>query len=1323
MVTFGRTPNDALAPIEVAVASWSGGGVPTRDDLGRLHALRVAKRAVPVLLAVQLADARLLTFGPSPDGAPGGPFEVAQAARMLQAVLDEPDQIKARTRWAGFAAAVDSTSLAGVKNSGLFANHEIRVGVPQRRDWAEACRASSMLLGERQGRLIERLGFTVARGAAHSLVLRSGGPHARAVAVLLDDSESFDGSSARFAGSPVAYGLKQAENAEVPWVLLLRGGQLRLYPASTDLGVGRRGLSETYFEVDLPQLTADTAGYLTLVFSAAALADGGSAYQILDSSTQFAVGLGERLRDKVYDEIIPELSVAVAAELSGEGLELDAEGLDTAYQVTLRVFFRLLFQVYAEDRKLLPYGENPRYDRNALKTVAKDLTDDPTQPFDPESTTLWDDLAQVWRVIDRGDKAWGVPAYNGGLFATDDLHPLGQHIASITLTNDVMGPVLKHLLLDEGDDGRLAPIDFRALGVREFGTIYEGLLESSLGLAEVDLTLDDDEMWVPARKGDEVWAEAGDVYFHNTSGQRKGTGSYFTPSFVVEHLLETSLEPALDDHLAKIAALLENGDQAGAGELFFDFKVADLAMGSGHFLTAAIDHLERRMATFLAEDGHRIPGVAAELQRLGQGALEALGPDGEAPDEAALLRRQIARRCIYGLDINPIAVELARVSIWIHTFVRGLPMSSLDNNLVCANSLTGIGSIEEALDALVPGRNGAMTLFDGPIIDALENARKVLVDVANADEIDRKETQAAARAVAKARQQAATAKLLFDAAVLNRIGQASLVAGTDPESIAKLAARPEVQEVLAPLQPAHMPVLFPEVFLHRSGDSGSAAGGWDVAIGNPPWEEVMVEEPKFWLRISPGLLGLKPKDLKARIADLRRRHPEMLPALEAEVETAARFRKVLLGGPYPGLGTGDVDLYRAFAWRNWQLLRKGGRLGAVFPRNLLSAAGNAAWRAEVLEAGDVAVVGVINTNGWVFPAVHGQYSISLVSIVKGEASEVAHVGGPFHSLVDFEEGRTELGTIPVSLLKSASTGAAFPQLPSSESAAVFAAIRSAPRLDDPAAPWSFKPIAEFHATNDRSTFDAGGQTPSRWPVVGGAGFNIWEPETGEVYAWADARTTTAALQAKRINQVRLKKSAFFGMDSGWAADPATLPCRGPRLAFRDITNATNTRTCIAALVPPQTFLVNQAPYLLRVKGTEADEAYLLGVLCSIPLDWYARRYVELHLNFHILNGLPIPQTDEDDPLRQRVIEIAGRLASVDDRYATWARAVGVPVGSVKTTGERDDLEAELDAVVACLFGLDRGQVQHVFATFHRGWNYQPRLDAVLAHFDQIGYPR
>ena len=1311
-VVVGNSDAGGMA-LEVAVSKWSKPEPPTREALTRLHTLRVNKRAQPVVLVIETSSGAIV-FGPNNASAPLGPLPVEQSQRVIQAALDEPTVIAARARLAGLVQSIDSTAMPGVKNSGLFANHELRVGVPARADWQAACERSAAMLSSKGPQLIEKLGFKVGRAGAHAMVLSGKGPHPQAIAVMLDEREAFDADSPRFAVSPVAYGLRMAEQQGVPWLIMLRGTQLRLYPARIEFGVGRKGLAETFFEVDLPQLTRDNAGYVDLIFSAAALDENGTAYEILKSSTQYAVELGERLRDKVYEEIIPDLALAIADSLIERDYEMDADGLDLAYQLTLRVFFRMLFQVYAEDRKLLPYGENTKYDRNAIKTMAKDFVENPEQEFDEDSTSLWDDLAQVWRVIDSGDRAWGVPAYNGGLFASDkEINEHGYILKDVHISNSVMGPVLKALLLDEADDGETGQIDFRSLSVREFGTIYEGLLESSLGLAEVDLTLDDKGTWIPAKKKDEVYAYAGQVYFHNTSGQRKGTGSYFTPSFVVEHLLERSLDPALDAHLEKVKALLAKQDHAGAGELFFDFRVADLAMGSGHFLTSAIDHIEQRMAAFLAEDGNVIPGVTAELLKLESAAIDALGPDAPEPERSSLLRRQIARRCIYGLDINPIAVELARVSIWIHTFVRGLPMSSLDHNLVCANSLTGIGSVEEALDVLVPGRKGNPTFFDTPIEDALESAKTVLVDASLLAESTKEESRAAFRAGRKALKEAETAKLLFDAAVLTRLGRSDLVGGTTPASIAKMASSEHVQAELAPLLPAHMPVLFPEVFLRDNP-------GFDVLVGNPPWEKIMVEEPKFWLRIQPGLYGLNATELKKAIANLRKTRSELIPELEKEIETAAFFRKSLLSGPYPGLGTGDVDLYRVFSWRNWQLLRQGGSLGAVFPRSLLNAAGNAVWRQEVLTNGTVNVVNVTNAGHWIFAGVDGRYSIAFIDVVKTQAaSGEISFSGPFYDLDSFEKGKDDVGALKIELLKAASEGASFPQLPDAFSGEIFGRLRESPGISAGVLDATFRPVIEFHATNDRPAFDAGSESDTRWPVRGGSGFDIWNPESGETYAWADPKKVVRVLQDKRERQIRLKSSAFYGLSEEWASDPNTLPCNGVRIAFRDITNATNTRTCIAALVPPNILLTHKAPYLLRIGGNARTEAFVLGVLSSIPLDWYARRYVELGMTFHIFNGLPIPNVNKDDIRCKRLIENSGRLAAIDDRYAGWAMEVGVNAGSIKTAAEKDLLIAENDALVAHMYGLTRAQLEHVFKTFHRGWDYAPRLETVLSFYDKL----
>jgi hypothetical protein len=516
---------------------------------------------------------------------------------------------------------------------------------------------------------------------------------------LLDQNESFDGKSARFQSSPVEWGLNMATNEGAPWLIAIRDSQIRLYPAKDGVGVGQKSQVETYFEIDLLTIDEEKSAFLPLVFSAEALSEGGTADELLRESKKFAAALGTRLRERVYESIVPQVATEIANQLRAKGHKLDTDGLQLAYGLTLRVLFRLLFQAYAEDRGLLPAGRNERFDKNSLKDRAADLIKHGPDFEFGDSSSIWLDCMQIWNAIDQGSPEMQIPAYNGGLFGTDEnLHPEGFLIGSLRVPDRVMGPALRALVIDDTtEDGVPGMVDFRSLSVREFGTIYEGLLESSLSVAEQDLTVDKKGAWVPAAKGETVLAKAGEVYFHSASGERKATGSYYTPSFVVDHLIERSVQPALKNHLAKVKEKIVSGDQAAAYDLFFDFRVADLAMGSGHFLVAAIDKIETVMRAFLLEPGNQIEGVEAELMRLEEAAKNALGVDEAAYAEierASLLRRQIARRCIYGLDINPLAVELSRLAIWIHTFVPGLPMSSLEHGLVCANSLTGIASAE-----------------------------------------------------------------------------------------------------------------------------------------------------------------------------------------------------------------------------------------------------------------------------------------------------------------------------------------------------------------------------------------------------------------------------------------------------------------------------------------------------------------------------------------------------------------------------------------------------------------------------------------------------
>ena len=699
-VTIGKDP--AQMGVEIAQASWTHAGAPTQAAMSRLHAARLGKRICPVVVvARRTTDAWL--FGPVPDSQVIGPLPVDQALRMVQSALEQPSGLLARQRLASLYEAVASTGLPGVANGGLFATNDLDRGVRRRPDWSGACESAKSLLALRREKLLGALGFVSEPIGGNAAMLRTAGEVPRAVAVLLTDDETFDANSKRFAVSPVSFGLKVASTQHVPWLIVARGSQLRLYPARPDVGVGRKGQAETYFELDLALLTDDTAGFLPLVFSGAALDEGGTAEALLGSSAQYAVALSERLRSKVYDAIVPKLSLAIAEQLPVLGYDSTGPGSTSPTSSPCGSSSACCSRPTPRIASSCPTARTPATTATLSTPL---LTTSPRTPTSPSTPS-------------RRRSGTTLPR-SGGSSTRATTH--GRSRPTTAASSPAIPTCIPKVRSSTGSrhqrrDGPRAAGDARRhrrdrhhrpdrLPFAERPRVRHHLR----GPARVEPRARrrrphprQERHLAASRPDDEVVAPAGTVYFHNTSGQRKGTGSYFTPSFVVEHLLERALDPALDEHLARIADRLDaTTPPARPSLLRLPGRRPRHGLGS---LPHRCDRPPRgEMAAFLAD--HDIPGVTHELRHLEAAARDAAGPDAPAPEPSSLLRRQIARRCIYGLDINPVAVELARVSIWIHTFVRGLPMSSLDHNLVCANSLTGIGSVDEALDVLVDGRKG-----------------------------------------------------------------------------------------------------------------------------------------------------------------------------------------------------------------------------------------------------------------------------------------------------------------------------------------------------------------------------------------------------------------------------------------------------------------------------------------------------------------------------------------------------------------------------------------------------------------------------------------
>ena len=816
-------------------------------------------------------------------------------------------------------------------------------------------------------------------------VLRVSG-QARALAVFLDESDNPEAAATRFNGmTPVSWAMGSAAADNIPYVVVTRGPQIRVYTTRAGAGAAGKGGTGTFIELNLALLTAADAGYLPLLCAAESLAEGGRFDALLSESQDFTANLGVRLRSRVYEHAVPKIAHALIRRHEESGGKTDDESLAGLYDRALLILFRLLFVAYAEDRELLPLRTNGLYRQRSLKHTARELADQANAhgrdsvPFDENATDLWDDARTLWRAVDKGRTEWNVPPYNGGMFSTDpSVNLQGAAVAGISLTNAEFGPALLGLLVDESDGG-WGPVDFASLDVREFGTIYEGLLESDLAVAPFDLTVDEDDNWVPADPKDNVVVPLGGVYLHNRSGARKASGSYFTRPFAVNHLLDHALEPALDVHIERLTELAAAGDEPGTARAFFDFRCIDLAMGSGHFLVAAVDRIERRLSRFLSE--HRIAGVLEELSRLAdaaQGNLENAGVISEGTDTNALLRRQIARRCIYGVDLNPTAVELARLALWIHTFVKGLPLASLNRGLVVGNSLTGLSDISDVLTILDrQASRGAISLFTEAFDSALTEAVEAVERFSVTSEANAAEVRSAREAHAAATQAMVPVRRLFDYALGVRLGLESLPFVYTGAEIYEKAALFDASQ-LKDLQPLHFPVVFPEVLVGERG-------GFNCILGNPPYDKVRHEPQQFWVKRFPGLCSLQAKQQDAKIEDLRQIMPtdaaielrEM--AVREQMQQMAAVSFMLQGKGQHG----HHDLAKMFVERAIALLSLGGCLGYVLPRIALVIGGWTDIRKALVDSGSLEIIQARNKAGWLFEDVDNRLMFALLTLRGG----------------------------------------------------------------------------------------------------------------------------------------------------------------------------------------------------------------------------------------------------------------------------------------------------------------------------------------------------
>ncbi len=675
-----------------------------------------------------------------------------------------------------------------------------------------------------------------------------------------------------------------------PWGMLINGMVWRLYSREVS------SVASEFYEVDLsalfdfippgaepsPEQWEQFKRWWLFFRRAAFVPDAaGKSFvkRVHEGSATYAREISDKLKELVFQEVMPVIGGGFV-DYRREHLGAEAEtpeSLDEIYRASLNLLYKLLFILYAEARFLLPM-KNADYADQSLTRLAQEIAArfDQGRKFSTSTnaTPYYERVLALCTRIDLGDPSLNIPRYNGGLFGPDS--PENQFLAANRLSDRAAARAIDILVRDAGE-----PVDYAYISVRNLGAIYEGLLEFRLQ------TEDERQGTGDGRRGMEdnpVVGLRSPVVLINDKGERKATGSYYTPDYIVAYIVEHTLGPVLEQRdaefqagmgqIAEIRRELGKTSDAAAPrrlrahldqveqetrEAFLGIRVLAPAMGSGPFLVTAVDYLPdeiiRRMQVYhdenpavewdwnpvqkLIETGRR--EILAEMR--GQGS----GGDQGRRDDTALLTRLVRKRCIYGVDLNRMAVELAKVSLWLHSFTVGAPLSFLDHHLRWGNSLIGtdVRTVEAAIQATGAGQ---MTLFAGPFAGLLD-LTSLMTEVVERADATLADVQHSAETFAAFQEALTPYKQILDLWVSQHFGNRNAKEFLELFGAAVLPAVKGERDVAAKYREAierarelwrekrffHWDLEFPEVFVDLQRRDWAQNPGFDAVVGNPPY--------------------------------------------------------------------------------------------------------------------------------------------------------------------------------------------------------------------------------------------------------------------------------------------------------------------------------------------------------------------------------------------------------------------------------------------------------------------------------------------------------
>ena len=1074
-------------------------------------------------------------------------------------------------------------------------------------------------------------------------------------------------------------------DGKVRWGILTNGGVWRLYDHRA------RPRATAYYEADLGAMlesgdeTALRIFHLLFRRESFTLQNGAIA-----SFLEAALAEGRRYEEKVAQDLSKVVFESAFPELVRALADASGEGLPQVRHAALIFLYRLLFLLYAEDRGLLPVNDR-RYEDYGLRRNVRDRVAERMRigvVFSDRATNYYGHLMSLFSLIDEGDRSIGLPPYNGGLFKKEQA-PL---LAEVSLPDAVIAPIIYKLSHTDTDSGRRF-VNYRDMSVQQLGSLYERLLEHE-----------------PVR------ADDGEINVRPNIYARKDSGSFFTPQELVDLIVERTLKPLAEERLAtfeKKARELTHDTRAKAdreaelrkldpAEAVLNLKVLDPAMGSGHFLVTAVDFLSDYIA-YLVEYVPAVPewldgGYASPLaERVAEARTDILRRarrnnwtiDSAQLTDQAIIRRMVLKRCIYGVDKNPLTVELAKVSLWLHSFTVGAPLSFLDHHLRCGDSLIGL-RVAEAIAELA--RFGG--LFTGSAIAGAEAAAGGMQRIEELSDADIAEVQESALLFDGVEAATTAIRSLLDLLT----GMRWLTAGMKPDDAGEFEAplieavgqRPnDAYELLA--RGPFMDVLLSEEFIDLWDQARAAArregflhweitfpgvwsgwlddqpqGGFDAVIGNPPWDRIKLQEVEWFAIRSPDIaLAPTAADRKARIRLLRDAGSPLAAEFDAAKQEAERLADtVRASGHYPLLGGGDINLYSLFVERAMALVKPDGFVGLLTPSGIYADKTAADFFKTVSTRGRVSSLFDFENRRLgtglppFFPDVDSRFKFCVLAFGgegrrfdKTECAFFLHdtetIGDPDRCFTlapsDFARVNPNTGTAPVFRTRRDAelTRRIYEQHP--------VLVRHSQR--GMRWTWPVRYHTMFHMTNDSRLFRTKPQLENEgfYPVGGNRwkkGEELYLPlYQGRMIWHFDHRASSVRMNPQSTHNPYLSEE----VTPEQRADPAFLPQsqywvptshvesefganRHYAIGLRDIARPTDARTIIATIVPRAGY-ANTVPLLIsNDPSLSADlPAAIVANLNSLCVDFVTRQKAQgTHLNWYIVEQLPVIAPEDYD---------------------------------------------------------------------------------------------